>query len=68
AFHEAVIRLPRPAVEVLAALAREGVLGGFDLSRHYPALGHALLVCATETKTAEDLSRYAKALAAALHH
>lgn len=68
AFHEAVIRLPRPAVEVLAALAREGVLGGFDLSRHYPALGHALLVCATETKTAEDLSRYATALAAALHH
>lgn len=68
AFHEAVIRLPRPTVEVLAALAREGVLGGFDLSRHYPALGHALLVCATETKTAEDLSRYATALAAALHH
>ena len=65
-FHEAVIRLPRPPVEVLVALAREGLLGGFDLSRHYPTLGHALLVCATETKTAEDLSRYATALAAAL--
>lgn len=35
---------------------------GFDLSQHYPALGSALLVCATETRTAEDIARYAAAL------
>ncbi len=67
-FHEAVIRLPRPAATVLAALAAQGILGGFDLSRHYPELGHALLVCATETKTPQDIGRYADALAAALNH
>jgi len=67
-FHEAVIRLPRAVAPVLAALAKQGILGGFDLSRDYPELGHALLVCATETKTAEDLSRYAEALASVLSH
>ncbi|GAC1628317.1 MAG: aminomethyl-transferring glycine dehydrogenase subunit GcvPA [Nevskia sp.] len=65
-FHEAVIRLPRAVEPVLAALAKQGVLGGFDLSRHYPELGDALLVCATETKTAADIARYADALRAAL--
>ena len=65
-FHEAVIRLPQPAATVLAALARHGILGGHDLSRHYPELGNALLVCATETRTAEDIARYAAALRSAL--
>lgn len=61
-FHEAVIRLPKPVAPVLEALADEGVLGGFDLSRHNPELGHALLVCATETKTEAQLDRYADTL------
>jgi len=61
-FHEAVLRLPRPAAEVLTALEDRGVLGGFDLSGHYPELGNAILVCATETKTAEDLDLFASAL------
>jgi len=65
-FHETVIRLPRPAAPVLAALAQQGILGGFDLSRHYPELGHAILVCATETKTPEQLQQFADALASAL--
>ena len=33
------------------------------LAEHYPELGHALLVCATETKTSADIERYAGALA-----
>jgi glycine dehydrogenase subunit 1 len=33
---------------------------------HYPALGHALLVCATETRTAADIDAYARALGAVL--
>lgn len=65
-FHEAVIRLPKPVAPVLAKLAQRGILGGFDLSRHYPELGHALLVCATETKTPQQLQQFADALAAAL--
>ncbi|MGH8456865.1 MAG: aminomethyl-transferring glycine dehydrogenase subunit GcvPA, partial [Stenotrophobium sp.] len=65
-FHEAVIRLPRPAAPVLAKLAEQGILGGFDLSRHYPELGNAILVCATETKTDVHIARYADALRRAL--
>jgi glycine dehydrogenase subunit 1 len=65
-FHECVLKLDRPAAPVLAELARQGIHGGYDLSRHYPELGHALLVCTTETKTEADLARYAQALSAVL--
>jgi glycine dehydrogenase subunit 1 len=61
-FHEAVIRLPQAPGPVLEKLARQHILGGWDLSRHYPELGHAVLVCATETKVEADLQRYADAL------
>jgi glycine dehydrogenase subunit 1 len=61
-FHEAVLKLDRPAAPVLAALAAEGIIGGYDLARDYPELGDALLVCATETRTRADIEAYAKAL------
>jgi glycine dehydrogenase subunit 1 len=62
-FHEAVLRLPAPAAPVLHALKAQGILGGLDLKREYPELGNALLVCATETKNEDDLTRYAEQLA-----
>jgi glycine dehydrogenase subunit 1 len=62
-FHEAVLLLDRPVAPVLAELARRGIVGGFDLSTDYPELGNALLVCATETRTAADIKAYADALA-----
>jgi glycine dehydrogenase subunit 1 len=58
-FHEAVLLLDRPVAPLLEALAADGIIGGYDLSREYPELGHALLVCATETRTAADIGRYA---------
>ena len=61
-FHEAVLTLDRPVAPVLEALAREGIVGGFDLSRDYPELGHAILACATETRTRADIEAYARAL------
>jgi len=61
-FHEAVLQLDRPVAGVLKGLAARGIAGGFDLSAYYPQLGHALLVCATETKTSADLERYRVAL------
>ncbi len=61
-FHEFAISLDRPVAPVLRALASQEVLGGFDLAVDYPELGNALLVCATETKTADDLERYRAAL------
>jgi len=61
-FHEAVLQLDRKVSDVLDALAERGIVGGYDLSRQYPDLGNALLVCATETRTAEDIAQYAAVL------
>ncbi len=61
-FHETVLQLDRPVAPVLKALMSRGILGGLDLSAYYPELGHALLVCATETKTSADIERYRNAL------
>jgi glycine dehydrogenase subunit 1 len=65
-FHERVLRLDRPGAPLLETLARQGIQGGLDLAQHYPELGPALLTCATETKTAADIERFAEALGAAL--
>ena len=58
-FHEAVLQLDIPVADTLHALEAQGILGGYDLTAHYPELGQALLVCATETRTAEDIAQYA---------
>jgi glycine dehydrogenase subunit 1 len=59
-FHEAVIRTPVANNKLLHALLGQGIVGGYDLSRDYPELGNAILVCATETKTDGDLDKYAQ--------
>jgi len=61
-FHEASLLLDRPVRGVLEALAARGIVGGCDISRDYPSLGNALLVCATETRTLQDIETYARAL------
>jgi glycine dehydrogenase subunit 1 len=65
-FHEAVLQLDRPVAPVLKGLSSRGILGGLDLSGYFPELGNALLVCATETKTAADIDRYRASLAEAM--
>ncbi len=62
-FHETVLKFERPVAPLLKALAARGIVGGLDLAPYYPQLGHALLVCATETKTAEDIEHYRGTLA-----
>ena len=57
-FHEVVLKLNDNAKDVLRALRAQGILGGLDISGWYPELGQAILVCATETKTAADLDHY----------
>ena len=61
-FHEAVLLLDRAVGPVLKQLSERGIVGGYDLSAAYPELGQALLVCATETKTAEDIEQFVRAL------
>jgi glycine dehydrogenase subunit 1 len=61
-FHEKVIRLPDPVKGMLRTLAAHNVLGGYDLSKDYPELGNALLVCATELRTEADMDKYVNKL------
>jgi len=57
-FHEAVIRVDQPVAELLHAMEAQGILAGYNLTSDYPELGEALLVCATETRTAGDIDLY----------
>jgi glycine dehydrogenase subunit 1 len=62
-FHEFVLRMKTPLAPLLKALKAQGILGGLNLSQDYPELGQSLLVCATETRNADDLRRYTENLA-----
>jgi len=61
-FHEFVIRFDRPVADIKDALREHDLQPGFALTDSFPALGESLLVCATETKTQQDLQRYQELL------
>jgi glycine dehydrogenase subunit 1 len=65
-FHEAVLSFDRPIAPLLKILAEQDILGGYDLSVDYPELGHSLLVCATEVRTAEEIDHYVAAMKAVM--
>lgn len=65
-FHEFVLKLDKPVDEVMDALSVSGLQAGYALKPVYPELGECLLVCATETKTEQDLERYQQLLAKAM--
>jgi glycine dehydrogenase subunit 1 len=58
-FHEALLQLNTPVADVLSALQAQGIVGGYDVSGHFPELGNAMLVCATEVRTDEEIENYA---------
>jgi len=57
-FHEVVFKTNKPASEVLAQMAKKGLLAGLDLGKYYPELTQSILVCTTETKTSVDINNY----------
>ena len=57
-FHEAVLQFDLPIDEITRALSVQGIVAGVSLADDYPELGNCLLVCATETKTEQDLDTY----------
>ncbi|MCG8037601.1 MAG: aminomethyl-transferring glycine dehydrogenase subunit GcvPA [Candidatus Thiodiazotropha taylori] len=57
-FHEQVIKLPIETATALGMLASDNVLGGFNLQDDYPELGDAVLVCATELRSDDDIENY----------
>ena len=62
-FNEFVLECPRPAREVREALLAEKILGGHPLDKDYPEMQNALLLCATEMNTVEEMDRLAEKLA-----
>jgi len=63
-FNEFAVRLPVAAAAVVESLAARDILAGVPFSRLDPGggLDDVLLVCATETTTAEDIDALAEAL------
>jgi glycine dehydrogenase subunit 1 len=61
-FHEVALTLPKSAHDVVDALAKENIVAGFAMGEDYPGRDNVLLVCATETRTADDIERFAVAL------
>lgn len=65
-FHEALLQLPCSVTELLNALRENGIVGGFAVEKYVPNYPNTLLVCATETRTADDILYYANTLRAYL--
>ncbi len=61
-FHEFVVKLPRPLAQLEPELYRNQLIPGLPLTRDYPELGEALLVCATEIIPRERLDRLVSVL------
>ena len=67
-FNEFTIRTPRPAAELVEALAAQGIIAGLPVSRLLPGAGldDLIVVASTEINTNEDSAAYAEVLAQAL--
>jgi glycine dehydrogenase subunit 1 len=64
-FNEFTLKLPKPASDVVEALAKKGVLGGVPVSRLEPKrkeLENLLLVASTEVNTDDDRARFISSL------
>lgn len=59
-FHEIVLRIDKPVEPFLHALAERNIQAGYSLKQYYPELGECILLCATETKSIEDIKLLAQ--------
>ena len=62
-FNEFRVRSKKPFAAIESTLAAEGIFPGVALEPFYPEMKDQFLVCATETKSREDLDRFVEALA-----
>jgi glycine dehydrogenase subunit 1 len=62
-FHEFVVQCPVPVQAVNRLLfQRHGIIGGCDLSEHYPERKNQMLVCCTELNTRDEIDLLSRAL------
>ena len=57
-FNEFVFETRLPATKILERMLEKGVIAGLPLSRWYPGHERAILVCATEMNTEEQIQQY----------
>ncbi len=61
-FHEAVFKFDLALSDVIRSLAAHGIVAGVRLEDDYPELGNCLSVCATETKSEDDIKTFVQTL------
>lgn len=59
-FREFVVTPEEAPVSINKRLYKEGIIGGYDLSKDYPELKNSWLVAVTEKRTKEEIHRFAK--------
>jgi glycine cleavage system P protein (glycine dehydrogenase) subunit 1 len=62
-FKEFVVRVGRPAADVIREARSRGVHPGYQVGRDYPGLDDCLLVAVTEKRTPDEIDRLAGVLA-----
>ncbi len=62
-FNEFKVTALKPFAKIEEKLLSQNILPGISLELFYPELKNQFLVCATETKTKEEMDRYVEALA-----
>ncbi len=65
-FHEIVVQTRISADRIIKVLAKHNIVAGVALDADYPELGNSILICATETKTQDDIEQYVDAIRQAL--
>lgn len=61
-FNEVAVRTPVAPKVINDRLAKEGIVGGLDLSAYYSSMPPTMLFCATEVHAKEDIDRLVKIL------
>ncbi|MCM8776468.1 MAG: aminomethyl-transferring glycine dehydrogenase subunit GcvPA, partial [Candidatus Omnitrophica bacterium] len=61
-FNEFVVKSKKPFGQIVKVLSAQKIFPGIDLEPFYAEMKDHFLVCATETKTRQDLDRFVEAL------
>ncbi|MDP2942883.1 MAG: aminomethyl-transferring glycine dehydrogenase subunit GcvPA [Candidatus Omnitrophota bacterium] len=61
-FNEFIVRCGKDPDKIISELLKHGIIGGLPLGRFYPDMKNCMLICATETKTKEDMDKFVELL------
>ncbi|MDD5269830.1 MAG: aminomethyl-transferring glycine dehydrogenase subunit GcvPA [Candidatus Omnitrophica bacterium] len=61
-FNEFVVRCGKDPEKIIADLLKHGIMGGIPLGRFYSGMKNCMSICVTETKSIEDMDKFAEVL------